>query len=150
MAEKCTTSVLVAVDPLHVSRFGESIGLFSSACTVTPTYSASKSTQYRKCWHLGHSAPLCKENAQACPICTLLHHRSAHRCANLSCQQGGFEKSVIGCCNASPALCINCGGELPSFNGTCAVGREVLSALHPPRDQDIPDAPDAGLAQTAP
>jgi len=35
-AEKRTTSVVVAVDPLHVSCFGESIGLFSRARTVTP------------------------------------------------------------------------------------------------------------------
>ena len=34
-AEKRTTSVVVAVDPLHVSRFGESIRLFSRAHTVT-------------------------------------------------------------------------------------------------------------------
>jgi len=75
-AEKRTTLVGVAVDPLHVSLFGESIRLFSPARTVAPAYSAFKSTQYRKCWRFGHSAPLCKEEAQACPICTLLHHRS--------------------------------------------------------------------------
>jgi len=149
-AEKCTTSVVVAVDPLHVSRFGESIRLFSRARTVAPAYSASKSTQCRKCWRFGHSAPLCKEEAQACPISTLLHHRSAHRCANQSCPKGGFEKSVVGCCNASPPLCINCGGQHVSFDGTCPIRREVLSTLCPPRDQDIPDAPDVGLPQTTP
>jgi len=149
-AEKRTTSVVVAVDPLHVSRFGESIWLFSRSRTVAPAYSASKSTQCRKCWRFGHSAPLCKEAAQACPICTLLHHRSAHRCANQSCPKGGFEKSVVACCNASPPLCINCGGQHASFNGTCPISREVLSALRPPRDQDIPDAPDAGPSQTTP
>jgi len=67
-AEKRTTSVIVAVDPLHVSRFGESIPQFSRARTVAPAYSASKSTQYRKCWRFGHSAPPCKEQAQACPL----------------------------------------------------------------------------------
>jgi len=60
-AEKRTTSVVVAVDPLHVSRFGESIRLFSRARTVAPAYSACKSTQCRKCWRFGHSAPLCKK-----------------------------------------------------------------------------------------
>jgi len=44
-AEKRTTSVVVAVDPLHVSRFGESIRPFSHASTVAPACSASKSTQ---------------------------------------------------------------------------------------------------------
>jgi len=44
-AEKRTTSVVVAVDPLHVSRFGESIRVVSRARTVAPAYSASKSTQ---------------------------------------------------------------------------------------------------------
>jgi len=117
-AEKHTTWVVVAVDPLHVSRFAESIRLFSRAHTVAPAYSASKSTQCRKYWRFGHSAPLCKEAAQACPICTLLHHRSAHRCANQSCLKGGFKKSVVGCCNASPPLCINCGGQHASFDGT--------------------------------
>jgi len=58
-ADKRTTSVVVAVDPLHVSRFGESIQLFSPPRTVAPGYSASKSTQCRKCWRFGHSAPLC-------------------------------------------------------------------------------------------
>jgi len=114
-AEKRTTSVVLIVDPLHVSRFGESIPLFSCAHTVAPTFSASQSTQCRKCWRFGHSAPLCKEEAQACLICTLLHHRSDHRCANQSCPKGGFEKSVLGCCNASPPPCINCGGQHTSW-----------------------------------
>jgi len=151
-AEKRTPSVVVVVDPLHVSRFGESICLFSRARTLAPAYSASKSTQCRKCWRFGHSAPLCKEEAQACPICTLLHHRSAHRCANQSCPKGGFEKSVVGCCNASPPLRVNCGGQHASFDGTCSLRHEILSSLRPPRDQDIPNAPtpDAGLLQTTP
>jgi len=151
-AQKRTTSVVVAVDQLHVSRFDESIRLFSRARTVASAYSTSKSTQYRKCWRFGHSAPLCKEEAQACPICTLLHHRSAHRCANQSCPKGGFEKSVVGCCNASPPLCVYCGCQHASFDGTCPVRRETFSSLRPPRDQDIPDAPapDAGLLQTTP
>ena len=151
-AAKRTTWVVIVVDPLHVSRFGESIRLFSGARTVTPAYSTSKSTQCRKVWRFGHSAPLCKEEAQACPICTLLHHRSAHRCANQSCPKGGFEKSVVGCCNASPPLCVNSGGQHASLDGTCPVGGEILSSLPPPRDQDIPDAPapDADPLQTTP
>jgi len=149
-AEKCTTLVVVAVDPLPVSRFGESIRLFSRARTVAPAYSTSKSTQCRRCWPVGHSAPLCKEEAQAFPICTLLHHRSAHRCANQSCPKGGFEKSVVGCCNPSPTPCVNCGGQHASFHDTCPISREILSSLRPPRDQDIPDAPDAGLPPTTP
>ena len=149
-AEKRITSVVVGVDPLHVSRFGESIPLFSHARTVAPTYSASKSMHCRKCWHFGNSPPLCKEEAQACPICTLLHHRSAHRCANQSCPKGGFKKSVEGCCNACPPLWLNCGGQHTSFDSTGPIRREVLSALRRPRDQDIPDAPDASLPQTPP
>jgi len=149
-AKKGTTSVVVAVDPLHVSRFGESIRLFSRARSVALAYSASKSTQCQKCWRFGHSAPLCKEEAQACLICTLLNHRCAHRCANQSCPKGGFEKSVVGCCNASPPLCINCGGQDATFDGSCPIRREMLSALRPPRDQDIPDAPNVGHPQTTP
>jgi len=148
--EKRTTSVVVAVNPLQVSLFGESIRLFSCARTVAPAYSASRSTLCRKCRRFGHSAPLCKEEAQACPICTVLHHRSAYRCANQSCPNGGFEKSVVGCCNASPPLCVNSGGQHASFNGTCPVRCELLSSLSPPRDQDIPNAPDAGPPQTTP
>jgi len=149
-AEKRSTSVGVAVDTLHVSRFSKSIRPFSCAWTVAPAYSASKSRQCRKCWHFGHSAPLCKEEAQAGPICTLLHHGSAYRCANQSCPKAGFEKSVVGCCNASPPLWINCGGQHATFNGSCPVRREVFPALRPPRDQDIPDAPDAGVPQHTP
>jgi len=149
-AEKRRTSVVVVVDGLHVSRFCDSIRLCSHARMVAPAYSASKSTQCRKRWRFGHSPPLCKEEAQACPICTLLHHRSAHRCANQSCPHGGFEKSVVGCCNASPPLCVNCGGQHASFDGTCPVRHEIHFSLRPPRDQEIPDAPDAGLPQTTP
>ena len=98
----------------------------------------------------GHSAPLCKEEAQACPISTLLHHRAAHRCATQSCPKGGFEKSVVGCCNASPPPCINCGGQHASFDGTWPIRREILCALRPPRDQDIPDAPNVCPPQTTP
>jgi len=144
--KKRTTSVVVAVDPPLVSRFSESIRPFSCACMVSPAYSASKSTQSRKCWRFGHSARLCKEEAKACPICTLLHHRSAHRCANQSCPNVGFEYSVVGCCNASPPLCINCGGQYASFDGTCHIHRKVLCVLRPPRDQDIPNARYTGLS----
>jgi len=77
-AEKPTTSVVVAVDPLHVSRCGKSIRPFSRARKVTAAYSTCKSTQCQKCWRFGHSAQLCKAEAQACPICTLRHHRSGH------------------------------------------------------------------------
>jgi len=101
-AKKRTTWVVVAVHPLHVSRFGESIRLCSRAHTVAPAYSASKSTQCRKRLWFGHPSPLCKQEAQACPICNLFHHCSVYRCVNQSCSKGGFEKSVVGCGNASP------------------------------------------------
>ena len=65
-------------------------------------------------------------------------------------RKGGFEKSVVGCCNASPPLCINCGGQHASFDGSGPVRCEILSALPAPRDQDIPDAPDVGPPQTTP
>jgi len=65
-------------------------------------------------------------------------------------RKGGFEKSVVGCCNSFPPLCIDCGGQHASFDGSCPIRREILSALHPPRDQDIPDAPDVGHPQTTP
>ena len=90
-AEKRTISVVVAVDLLHVSHFGKSIRLCSQARTVASAYSAAKSTQCRKCWRFDHSSPLCKEVAQVCPICTLLHHCSAHRCANQSSPKGCFD-----------------------------------------------------------
>ena len=150
MAEKRTAAVVVAVDTLHLSQFAESIRLFSRARTVAPAYSASKSTPGRKCWRFGHSAPLCKEEAQACQICTLLHQRSADRCGNQRCPKGGFEKTVVGCCNASTPLCVNCCGQHESFDGTCPVHREILFPLRPSRDQDIPDTPDPCLSQTTP
>jgi len=56
----------------------------------------------------------------------------------------------MGCCNNSPPLCINCGGQHASFDGTSHIRREILCTLRPPRDQDIHDAPDAGLPQTTP
>jgi len=149
-AEKRTTKVVVVVNPVHDSCFGESIRLCSRTRTVASAYSASKSTQCRKCWRFDHSAPMCKEEAQACPICTLLHHRCPHRCANQSCPIGSFEKSVVGCCNTAPPLCINCGGQHASFDDTCPVRCEVLTSLHSPRDQDISNAPDAGFPQTTP
>jgi len=150
-AAKLTTSVVVAVNPEDVPRFGDSIRLFSRARNVRPAYSASKSTQCKKCWHFGHSAPLCKEDSLVCPICSLPHHRSAHRCANQSCPKGGFEKSVVGCCSASPLSCINCQGPHASFDGSCPVRRDILAALRPPRDLDVPDAPpDSRLPSPSP
>jgi len=136
-AKKRTTSVVVAVDPLHFSRFGESIRPFSRARKLAAAYSASKSTQCTKCWRFGHSAPPCNEESQACLICTHFHQWSAHRCANQSCPKGAFDKSVVGCSNASPPLCIKCGGQHASFDGTCPIRREVLAALRPSRDQVI-------------
>jgi len=56
----------------------------------------------------------------------------------------------MGCCNVSPPLCINCGGQLASFDGSCPIRREVSSALRPPRDQHFPDAPNVGPPQTTP
>jgi len=56
----------------------------------------------------------------------------------------------VGCCNASHPLCINCGGQHASFDGTCPIRCEILSALRPPRDQDIPDGPNVGPPQTTP
>jgi len=47
----------------------------------------------------------------------------------------------VGCCNASHPLCINCGGQHASFDSSCHIRREVPSALRPPKEQDIPDAP---------
>ena len=136
--------------PASFFRFRRIHPAFPPRRMVAPTYPASNSTPCSKCWRFGHSAPWCKQEALACPFCTLPHNRSAQRCANQSCPKGGFEKSVVGCCNASPPLCVTCGGQNASFDATCPVRREFLSSLRPPRDQEIPDAPDAGLPQTTP
>ena len=49
-----------------------------------------------------------------------------------------------------PPVCINCGGQHASCDGTCPIWHEILSALRPPRDHGIPNAPVACLSQTTP
>jgi len=75
---------------------------------------------------------------------------STQTCANQSYPKGGFEKSVVGCCNAFPPLCIHYGGQHASFHRTGPVRCEILASLCLPWDQDIPNAPDVGPPQTTP
>ena len=55
---------------------------------------------------------------------------------------------MVGCCNAIPALCINCEGQHASFDGTCSVRNEILFSVRLPRDQDIPDASDVAFPES--
>src|SRR5205807_7510336 len=54
-AEKPTTSVVVAVAPADVPKFGSSISLFSRSRRVEKAHSSSRTSQCRNCNRFGHS-----------------------------------------------------------------------------------------------
>ena len=147
-AEKGTTSVVVAVDPLHVSRFGQSIRPFSRARAVAPAYSASKSTQCRKCWRFGHSAPLCKEEAKLAQSALSSITVPPTDVLTKAVRKGAL-RSLSWDAATTPLLSVSTAVvSTPLSMASRPMRREILSALRPPSDQDSPDAPEAGLPQT--
>src|SRR5207253_3780352 len=131
-AEKPTTSVVVAVAPADVPKFGSSISLFSRSRRIEKAHSSSRTSQCRNCNRFGHSAPTCKAPLPTCPLCANAHSRPAHRCPNPTCPKMGNLKSVPGCCPASPLRCSNCDGLHAAFDKDC-----------PSRPTPIPAPPSA-------
>src|SRR5205807_4544931 len=103
-AEKPTTSVVVAVVPADIHKFGNSISLFSRSRQVEKAHSSSRSSQYHNCNRFSHSAPACKASHPTCPLCANSHSRHSHRYPNPTCLKMGNLKSVPDCCPASPLI----------------------------------------------
>ena len=151
-AEKPTTSVVVAVAPADVPKFGTSISLFSRSRRVEKAHSSSRSSQCRNCNKFGHSAPACKASHPTCPLCANSHSRRAHRCPNPTCPKMGNIKSVPNCCPASPLRCSNCDGLHTAFDRECP-SRPVPIAdptSAPPSGDDMDQAEDGAPGPAPP
>jgi len=116
---KTATSVIVSVHPGDVQTMGSSIRLFSRSRTVERAYSSNRYTQCKNCWGFGHVAPRCPSSDPVCPICSLNHTRSSHRCPNPTCPGGGNLKATPGCCSSSPPRCVNCGENHTAVHRDC-------------------------------
>jgi len=116
---KTATSVIVSVHPGDVQAMGSSIRLFSRSRTVERAYSSNRYTQCKNCWSFGHVAPRCPSSGPVCPICSLNHTRSSHRCPNPTCPGGGNLKATPGCCSSSPPHCVNCGENHTAVHRDC-------------------------------
>src|SRR5437588_3471968 len=115
-AEKPTTSVVVAVAPADVPKFGTSIFLFSRSRRVERAHYSFRSSQCRNCNRFGHSAPSCKASHPTWLLCANSHSHRAHRCPNPTCFKMGNIKSIPNCCPTSPLRCSNCDSLYMSFD----------------------------------
>ena len=147
-AGKMATSVIVSVNPGDVPTMGTSIRLFSRSRTIERAYSSNRYTQCRNCWGFGHVAPRCPATDPVCPLCSLNHSCSNHRCPNPTCSSSGNLKATPGCCSSSPSRCVNCGAEhtallkdCPSCPAPPTLSRSAPSpkVLHPPPTGDEMD-----------
>jgi len=127
------TSVVVSVDPKHVSTLQPALFLFSSRLKVEKTVQANRYTQCTNCYRYGHAAQRCPQKHPSCPYCALHHTRAAHRCQNPTCPKGGYSKPVSGCCPTSPPRCPNCGDDHDAFSRECRA-----RPIPPPRAEAPP------------
>jgi hypothetical protein len=107
-AQKSATSIVVSVCPQDAQHVLPSIRLFSQVRKVERAYSSSKNTQCTNCWKFGHHQQRCPQPYPTCPLCSLAHSKSAHRCPNPTCPKGGNIKPILNCCPSSAACCPNC------------------------------------------
>jgi len=99
---KQATSVVVTLDPEHVSALTSRVFILSQKRKVELAFSASRTSQCRNCWRYGHTHQRCPASHPTCPICALHHTRAAHRCQNPTCPGSGNNKPVPSCCPTSP------------------------------------------------
>ena len=105
---KTATSVEVTIRMDDVALFGPSILLFSRNRKVEKASNTNKHSQCPRCWQYGHLTARCNAPSPVCPLCSLPHPRSHHRCPNQACPKGGNLKPIPACCEASPLKCPNC------------------------------------------
>ena len=128
---KLATSVAISVRPQDVPTMGSSIRLFSGPRKVTPIVPANRFSLCDNCCQFGHVAQRCTQEHPTCPLCSLHHRKSEHRCPNPVCPKGGNTKPVLACCEVTPAKCANC-GEPHSARYCHCVARPVPTAPPPP------------------
>ncbi|PUU76079.1 hypothetical protein B9Z19DRAFT_1066923 [Tuber borchii] len=82
-ASKITTSVFIAVTPQDPNLLGPDlqhngarIRLFNRLEDIHLAHPASRNTQYKKCYHFGHSKPVYKAEHYTCPISAKVHLRA--------------------------------------------------------------------------
>ena len=131
---KRSGTVVISVAPADADTFGSSIKLFSRPRHVERVYPSNKFSQCRNCCRFGHISPRCKQSHPTCPICSLAHKRSAHRCVNPTCPLSGHTKPVPSCCPTSVPKCINCDGKHEATYSLCP------SRPKPPSAQDEDDS----------
>ena len=116
---KHATSLVVTVDPQHVSTLTSRVFILSQKRKVELAFSASRTSQCRNCWRYGHAHRRCPATHPTCPICALHHTRASHRYQNPTCPRSGNNKRVPSCCPTSPTHCCNCGNDHPATFKEC-------------------------------
>jgi len=152
---KQATSVVVTVDPQHVSALTSGVFILSQKRKVELAFSASRTSQCKNCWRYGHAHQGCPATHPMCPICALHHTRMAHRCQNPTCPRSGTNKSVPSCCPTSLPHCCNCGNDHTATFKECLARPSPTSPTRPsspvPLGQDPMDmAVDGGPAPSTP
>ena len=141
---KTATSVVVSVHPGDVQAMGSSIRLFSRSRTIERAYSSNRYTQCKKCWAFGHVAPTCPSADPTCPISSLNHTRTSHRCPNPTCPGGGNLKATPGCCSSSPPRCVNCGGDHTAVHRDCESRPSPTTLSHSTVAEEVIPPPPVG------
>ena len=140
---KQATSVVVTVDPQHVSALTSGLFIFSQKSKVELAFSANRTSKCRNCWRYRHAHQLCPATHPTCPICVLHHTRASHRCQNPTCPRSGYNKPVPSCCATSPPHCCNCGNDHTAMFKECPAQPSPVSPIRPsstiPPGQDSMD-----------
>jgi len=152
---KQATSVVVTVDPQHVSVLTSGVFILSQKCQVELAFSANRTSQCRNCWRYRHAHQRCPATHPTCPICVLHHTRASHRCQNPTCPRSGNNKPVPSCCPTWAPHCCNCGNDHTATFKECPARPNSLSPTRPtstvPPGQDRMDmAVDGGPAPSTP
>ncbi|KAH0605299.1 uncharacterized protein H6S33_005281 [Morchella sextelata] len=133
---KATSTVVVTVSSTDAASIGDSIRLFSKPRRYVPMWSASPTTQCKRCWKFGHALKGCRELFVKCPICTKDHDRRGHRCVIYTCP--GFQTPTPSCCAVSPAKSANCGGNHAADSKSCPTYLAIIN-----RNKTTPPLPPA-------
>jgi len=152
---KQATSVVVTIDPQHVSALTSEVFILSQKGKVELAFSANRTSQCRNCWRYRHAHQRCPATHPTSPICALHHTRASHRCQNPTCPRGGNNKPVPSCCPTSPPHCCNCGNDQTATFKECPARPSPTSPIRPastvPTGQDPMDiAVDGGPAPCTP
>lgn len=96
---KNTTTVIVVLAPTDAAYMGQSVHLFSMNRKCNIMWSATPSTQCRRCYKHGHATQGCVSKEFVCPICARDHPKHAHNCPHPNCI--GEASHGTPCCSGS-------------------------------------------------